>query len=174
MRGKTVIVTGGGSGIGRAAVLLCAEQGASVGILDIDYESAITVAEEARHLGASDAIGVRCDVRMDAEVWEAFAKVEERLGPVYGLFANAGIGTGGGMLHELDYDTWERIINTNLTGIYLACKYAFRSMVASGQGGSIVCTSSPTSFVAEAPGGVPPSPSPKGMFASLLPCLTTH
>lgn len=171
MRGKTVVVTGGGSGIGRAAVLLCAEQGASVGILDIDYESALAVAEEARHLGAPDAIGVRCDVRMDAEVREAFAKVEERLGPVYGLFANAGIGTGGGMLHELDYDTWERIITTNLTGIYLACKYALRSMVASGQGGSIVCTSSPTSFVAQAAGGVPAYSAAKGGVSALVRCL---
>src|SRR5258708_32139942 len=105
MRGKTVIVTGGGSGIGRAAVLLCAEQGASVGILDIDYESALAVAEEARHLGAPDAIGVRCDVRIDAEWREAFAKVEERLGPGDGFFANAGIGPVGGSVDEIGLST---------------------------------------------------------------------
>lgn len=171
MQGKTVVVTGGGAGIGRAAVLLCAEQGANVGILDIDSKGALTIAEEARRRGSPNALGVRCDVRVEAEVQQAYTEIEERLGPVYGLFANAGIGTGGGMLHELDYDTWERIIGTNLTGIFLACKYALRSMVGSGKGGSIVCTSSPAAFVAQAAGGVPAYSAAKGGVSALVRCL---
>lgn len=171
LQGKTVIVTGGGAGIGRAAVLLCAEQGASVGILDINHEAALAVAEEARRSGTAQAVGIRCDVRSEAEVQNAFVQVEERLGPAYGVFANAGIGTGGGMLHELDYAVWEKVISTNLSGIFLTCKYGLRSMLAAGQGGSIVCTSSPTSFIAMAAGGVPAYSAAKGGISALVRCL---
>jgi NAD(P)-dependent dehydrogenase (short-subunit alcohol dehydrogenase family) len=171
MQGKTIVVTGGGSGIGRAAALLCAEQGARVGIVDINEENARTVAEEARRCGAPAAFAVRCDVRFDDQMRDSFAAIEKQLGPLYGLFANAGIGNGGGMLHELDITLWERIITTNLTGIYLACKYALQSMLAAGQGGSIVCTSSPTSFVAQAAGEVPAYSAAKGGVSALVRCL---
>jgi NAD(P)-dependent dehydrogenase (short-subunit alcohol dehydrogenase family) len=87
------------------------------------------------------------------------------------MFANAGIGTGGGMLHELDLATWNRVMAVNLGGIFLCCKYALRSMVESGQGGSIVCTSSPTAFAALAAGGVPAYSSSKGGISSLVRCL---
>lgn len=171
MQGKTVVITGGGSGIGRATALVCAEQGANVGILDIDEEHAQQVAGEARQRGAGKALGLRCDVRSEAEVQQAFAQVEEQLGSVYGLLANAGIGAGGGLLHELDYALWQRVIDVNLTGIFLACKHALRSMLAAQNAGSIVCTSSPTSFIAMAAGGVPAYSASKGGISALIRCL---
>lgn len=171
MQGKTVVITGGGSGIGRATALVCAEQGANVGILDINEEHAQRVVEEARQRGAGKVWSGHCDVRSEAEVQQAFAHIEEQLGPVYGLLANAGIGAGGGLLHELDYELWRKVIDVNLTGIFLACKYALRSMLAAQQGGSVVCTSSPTSFIAMAAGGVPAYSASKGGISALIRCL---
>lgn len=171
LRDRAILVTGGASGIGRAAALLLTERGARVGVLDVDAEGAAEVAEEASRRGAADALGIGCDVSEEAQVAAAFARAEERLGPIVGLFANAGIGTGGGWLHELDADVWRRVIAVNLGGIFLCCKYALRSMVASGKGGSIVCTSSPTAFGGQAAGGVPAYSSAKGGVSSLVRCL---
>ena len=68
MRGKTIVVTGGGSGIGRAVSLLCAEQGANLGILDIHQDRVRLVAEEALGRGANKTLGIPCDVRSEEEV----------------------------------------------------------------------------------------------------------
>src|SRR5919109_3352777 len=95
MRDRVVTVTGGGSGIGRAAVLLAAERGARVVALDIDGESAEAVSEEARGRGAAEALGLTCDVTQEREVEAAMAEAERRLGPLYGMFANAGTDIGG-------------------------------------------------------------------------------
>lgn len=170
-RGQTAIVTGGAAGIGRAAALLLAERGARVAVLDVDGLGAAQVAEEARGRGAPAAVGLRCDVSVEAEVAGAFAAVEEQLGVPTWLFANAGIGAGGGMLHELDLDLWQRVIAINLGGIYLCCKYALRAMVAAGRGGAIVCTSSPTAFGGQAAGGVPAYSAAKGGVSALVRCL---
>ncbi len=171
MRDRTVLVTGGASGIGKATALLLAERGARVGILDRDSEGAAGVAREARDHGAPAAVGIGCDVGREHDVRQAFHQAEEQLGPVFGLFANAGIADGGGLLHELEYDAWKRVIDVNLSGVYLACKYALRSLVASDSRGSIVCTSSPTAFVAQAAGGVPAYSASKAGISALVRCL---
>src|SRR6266511_5525224 len=152
MSDRTVIVTGGGSGIGRAGVLLAAERGASVAALDIDEQSAERSAKEALERGARSAMGIRCDVADEAEVEKAVARVVSELGIPQGVFANAGTDRAG-LVHELSSDHWDQLISVNLTGIYLTCKHALRAMIEGGQGGSIVCTSSPASFVAFAAGG---------------------
>src|SRR5207245_1170214 len=73
MRDKTVIVTGGGAGIGRAVVLLCADRGARVAVLDLDGKAGIRVAEEALARGARSAVGIRCDVSIESEIERAVA-----------------------------------------------------------------------------------------------------
>lgn len=144
-------VTGGGSGIGRAAVLACAERGAGVAVLDLDGVAAQAVAGEAERRGAPAAVGLQCDVRDEASVVAAIGAATEAVGPLRMLVTSAGIDRGG-LVHELDLDQWVDVIGTNLTGTFLACKHSLARMVEHGQGGSIVCLSSPWAEVT-APGG---------------------
>ena len=143
MEDRTIVVTGGGSGIGKATALLCAEKlGARLAVLDVNEAAARDVAEEALSSGAPRALGVGCDVTKESEVEKAFELCTAELGAPDGVFANAGIDTGG-LEHELSYETWDRVLSTNLSGVFLTCKHALRAMLEAGKGGSIVCTSSP-------------------------------
>jgi NAD(P)-dependent dehydrogenase (short-subunit alcohol dehydrogenase family) len=160
---RLVIVTGGGGGIGRATVLLCARRGDRVGILDKNGERAREAADAALAEGAGGAMGLECDVTSEAQVAEAMERTKERFGAPYGIFANAGIDVGG-LIHEMPLERWQQILDTNLTGIFLICKHGLRQMLAAGVSGSIVCTSSPTGFVALAAGGSGASALPRERF----------
>ncbi|GAA3776842.1 SDR family oxidoreductase [Microbacterium kribbense] len=164
------VVTGGSSGIGRAAALLLAEKGGSVGILDVQDDAAEDTAQEARRIGAADARAYHCDVTDEAEVQATLAKVRTELGAPRGLFANAGIDRGG-LLHELSLARWESVIQTNLTGVFLTCKHVLAAMIDAGNGGSIVCTSSPGGFVAFSAGGAAAYSASKGGISSLVRCM---
>lgn len=167
---RVVIVTGGGAGIGRAASLLLAERGARVAVLDMDRDAANSVAQEALNCGAAQAIGVHVDVRLEEEVERAFAAAEQHLGPISGLFANAGVDIGG-RIDKLSTEIWQRVIDTNLNGVYYSCKYAVQSLLASGRGGSIVCTSSPAASVAFGAGGGGAYSASKGGISALVRAL---
>jgi NAD(P)-dependent dehydrogenase (short-subunit alcohol dehydrogenase family) len=105
-------------------------------------------------------------------VASAFAETVKSLGPgsLYGVFANAGMDTGG-FLHELPFDTWRRVLDTNLTGVYLTCKYALQHLIQAGTGGSIVCTSSPAASVAFAAGGAGAYSASKGGISAMMRCM---
>jgi len=167
MHDKTVIVTGGGAGIGRAAVLLCADRGARIAVLDLDVKVAAGVAQEALARGARAAVGIGCDVSIESEVEKAVTESCHQLGPLDGVFANAGMDQGG-VLHELPIDVWQRVLATNLNGVYFTCKHAVRAMLAAGRGGSIVCTSSPAAFVAFSAGGAGAYSASKGAVSALV------
>ncbi|HEY7306749.1 MAG TPA: SDR family oxidoreductase [Bryobacteraceae bacterium] len=167
---RTIVVTGGGSGIGRAVVLACARRGDTVAVLDKNGDSAKRAADEALAQGGAKATGLECDVTSEEQIEQAFAATAEQLGPPYGLFANAGIDTGG-LIHELPLSTWRLVIETNLTGVYLSCKHALRAMLAAGVAGSIVCTSSPTGFVALAAGGAGVYSATKAGISALVRCM---
>ena len=164
---ETIMVTGAASGIGRAVALACAERGARVAVLDIDADAVGQVADEARRLGAPDAVPLTCDVSEEGEVEEAFAQCVGRLGTPSGLHANAGIEINQ-PAHLMALADWQRVLQVNLTGIFLCCRQAIRAMISGGQGGSIVCTSSPSAFVGFAGGGNSAYGASKGGISALV------
>ena len=171
MENQVIVLTGGGSGIGKSTALLCAEKlGARLAVLDIDESAARDVADEAVSRGAPHAIGIGCDVTDESQVEKAFERCTAELGAPDAVFANAGIDIGG-LEHELSYETWDRVLSTNLSGVFLTCKHALRAMLGAGKGGSIVCTSSPAASVALAAGGTGAYSASKGGVSALVRCL---
>lgn len=135
LRGKTAIVTGGGAGIGRAISLRLAREGARVVVADIDLNAArVTVASIAE--GGGSAIAVATDVCDAAAVERMVRDTVSVYGGLDILVNNAGVGTDGDVV-ELSEAEWQRVLDVNLTGVFLCCKYAIPAMKNSG-GGSIV------------------------------------
>jgi len=144
LNGRRAIVTGGGSGIGRAAALKLAEGGASVAVLDVNVEAAQQVVASIIAAGGK-AIALFANVADEAQVANAVSKAEERFGGLDTVIANAGI-----LLLErdviatdLDLETWRQCIDVNLTGMFLTCKHGLRALKRNGNG-SVVITASPT------------------------------
>ena len=167
---RTIVVTGGAEGIGRAVVLLCAARGDKVAILDKCSEGAKATAEEALKRGAKSALNLTCDVTQEEQIENAFEAICAKLGTPYGLFTSAGIDIGG-LVHELPAAIWRQVFETNLTGTFLACKYALKRMRQAEVPGSIVCASSPTGSVALAAGGSGAYSATKGGISSLVRCM---
>ena len=167
---RTIVVTGGADGIGRAVVLLCAARGDSIAVLDKNAEAAKTTAVEAVKRGAKAALGLSCDVASEEQIEKAFEIIWKKMGAPYGLFTSAAIDLGG-LVHELPAATWRQVLDTNLSGTFLACKHAIRKMRQTDIPGSIVCASSPTGFVALAAGGTGAYSATKGGISALVRCM---
>jgi NAD(P)-dependent dehydrogenase (short-subunit alcohol dehydrogenase family) len=145
--GRVVVVTGAASGIGRAAALQFAREGALVAALDIDLQGAVSTCADVE-VGGGTALPYRCDVSNDESVREVLAEVEEESGkPLSVLFANAGIEGPLGFAPDISVEAWDHVIGVNLRGPFLCARYAIPSMRRNG-GGSIVITGSNSCFVA--------------------------
>jgi 3-oxoacyl-[acyl-carrier protein] reductase len=149
LAGRRAIVTGGGSGIGRASALRLAAEGARVAVLDKRVELADTAAQEIRAAGG-EALALACDVGVEPEVEAATRAAAEAFGGLDALFANAGT-SGAGWIHELALEDWDAVLRVNLTGVFLAAKHAIPHLLDAG-GGSVVTTGSIASVVV-GPGG---------------------
>lgn len=134
--GKVVIVTGAGSGIGRAAARVFADEGARVALFDLDPEGN----DETRRLIGGDARTWTCDVSDDASVAAAVAGVVDSFGRLDCAFNNAGIEMANKLVPDLDAADWARMMGINLTGVFLCMKYQTQAM--KGAGGAIVNNSS--------------------------------
>jgi NAD(P)-dependent dehydrogenase (short-subunit alcohol dehydrogenase family) len=121
------IVTGAGSGIGRAAALALARKGWSVVLAGRRAEPLAQVATEAASCGAR-ALAVPTDVTDLTSVRALFARTEEAFGRLDLLFNNAGIGAPAVPLEELSFEQWQAVLQTNLTGAFLCTQEAFRLM----------------------------------------------
>lgn len=152
LAGKRVIITGAGSGMGRAAALRFAQEGARVGLLDTNETHLADVAAAVAATGG-DALPLAADVTDEAQVEAAVAEAVARWGGLDTIVANAAIQLFGqdDRADRLTAGVWRKTIDVNLTGIFLACKHGIKAILASG-GGSVICTASPTSLYGLAPG----------------------
>ncbi|PLR96845.1 SDR family oxidoreductase [Bacillus sp. T33-2] len=139
LKGKVAVITGAGSGIGRAAALKLAECGAKIVMVEIEGNRAEKVKEEAGQKG-SEAVIVEADVSEAESVRNVFKMAEKTWGRVDIVFANAGINGVLAPIEDLEPEEWDRTINTNLRGTFLTVKYAVPIMKKTG--GSIIITSS--------------------------------
>jgi NAD(P)-dependent dehydrogenase (short-subunit alcohol dehydrogenase family) len=141
LNGRVAIVTGGGSGIGRAICEAMAAEGASVAVLDLNGAAA---EETARSIGG---LGIELDVSHASECRDAVTRVASRLGPPTVLVCSAAYFAKRVPLADLADDVWEKTLTVNITGHFNMCKQCIPLMIGAG-GGSIVHISSTMANVA--------------------------
>ncbi len=139
--GKAVLITGGSTGIGRATALAFAKAGAKVAIADVNEAAANEVVQAIRNLQA-EAIFIKTDVSQSADVQNMVKTVIGTFGRLDCAFNNAGVSGDQLPIHETSEELWQRVININLTGVWLCLKYEITAMLQAGYGGAIVNTSS--------------------------------
>jgi dihydroanticapsin dehydrogenase len=138
--GKTVVVGGGSTGIGAAAVEGFARAGANVVVTDVADEIGDSLVRSLTSEG-HHAVYRHCDVSNEADVDGVFSWVHETYGSLDVVYANAGIEWVKDVRHT-SLQEWQRVLNVNLTGMFLICRAALRTM-CDQESGSIVMTSSP-------------------------------
>ena len=132
---KVSLITGAGSGIGRASALLFAAEGSRVAVADIDH----TAAQETTRQIAADggaAADFRVDVTDPADGERLAGAVMGRFGAIDVLFNNAGI-AGIGVLHETSVELWDRVMAVNVRGVFLIARAVLPYMIAAGHGSII-------------------------------------
>jgi len=137
---RVAIITGGGSGIGRATALRFAAEGARVLVSDIDAAAAEAVAREILDLNGS-AVAVTADVSSAADAEMLAARAVAEYGQLDILHNNAGISRPGPFVGDAEETYWDAVMAVNLKGVFLCSKYAVREMLKGGRG-SIVNTAS--------------------------------
>ena len=144
--GKVCVITGAGSGQGRAAALRFAEEGASVVIAEVDTATGAAAADEIAAAGG-EAVCVQTDVSVEDDWRRVIAEAGDRFGGVDVLYNNAAVApVEDGSVVDVPLEVWDRILAVNLTGPMLGCRHAIPEMLRRG-GGSIINTSSIRAFV---------------------------
>ena len=133
VRDKTALVTGAGSGIGRASARAFAREGARVLCADIDTQAGQDTVQAIREAGG-EAEFSRCDVSEEEQVASMLRQLIERWGRLDCALNNAGITGRGGPLHELPLEEWTRVLQVNLTGVFLCMRHELARMQAQGAG----------------------------------------
>lgn len=139
MTGKVALITGAGSGIGKAAALLLAREGVRVVAISRTDEDISETVDEIKKAGG-EAIAVAADISKPDDMQRAYATLDQTYGRLDIVFANAGINGVWAPIDELDVDEWNKTISINLTGTFLTVKYAVPLLKR--QGGAIIITSS--------------------------------
>jgi NAD(P)-dependent dehydrogenase (short-subunit alcohol dehydrogenase family) len=139
LRDRVALVTGGGEGIGRAAAILLAREGAKVAVLGRHVENLLPVVGEIEEAGG-EAMAVEADISDAARMERAVGEIVERWGRLDVVFANAGINGVWAPLEELEPEEWAETVSVNLTGTFHTVKYAVPHLKK--RGGSVIVTSS--------------------------------
>jgi NAD(P)-dependent dehydrogenase (short-subunit alcohol dehydrogenase family) len=139
LKDKRVIITGAGKGIGRAAALLFAVEGAAVAVVDLDPAGGEETVRQIAAAGGTAAC-YAADVRRANQVQRLVTDVVARFGGIDVLYNNAGINLSA-TVTETSEDDWERIMAVNVKSVYLTCRFVIPHMVAAG-GGCIINTAS--------------------------------
>ena len=149
--GKVALITGAGSGIGRATAKIFAREGAKLLIADIVEDAGNETLGIVKDSGAS-AIFMKVDVSQENAAEAMVAKVVETYGRLDCAFNNAGIEGEGAVTHKCTMANWSRVIAINLTGVWLCMKAEIDQMLKQGGGGAVVNTSSMAGLVGSAGG----------------------
>jgi NAD(P)-dependent dehydrogenase (short-subunit alcohol dehydrogenase family) len=161
LTGKRAIVTGAGSGIGRASAMLFAAEGARV--LAVDRSESVHETAAAIREAGGQAESMTADAGLESDVQACVARAVVAFGGLDVFYANAGVSGGDVALADQTPEIWMEVLRVNLIGPFLAIKHASPIMVAQGHG-SIVCTASVAGLRANA-GGHPYSASKAGVIS---------
>ncbi len=145
--GKVAIITGAGSGFGRATSRLFTQEGATVLVVDIDKAGAEATVTEIEQQQAGAASTFVADVTKSADVAGMVRAAVERYGKLDIIFNNAGIGGEITGIDKMEEENWDRVMATNVKSVFLGAKYAFPELVKNG-GGVILNTASVSAVVA--------------------------
>ena len=138
--GKVALVTGAGSGIGKAAALLLAREGARVGVLSHTESEVRCIADEIAAAGGQ-AVPLVADISVSDQMKEATERLVRTFGRLDIVFANAGINGVWAPIDELQPEEWDRTIGTNLTGTYLTLHHTVPHLKRAGRGSVIITAS---------------------------------
>ncbi|MEO7247803.1 MAG: SDR family oxidoreductase, partial [Novosphingobium sp.] len=141
LEGKITVITGAGSGMGKAMAHRFAAEGAKLVLADISGKQVDVAADVG-----SGAIAVACDVADEEQVKALIKAAEDHFGKIDVLCNNAGFGGGMAPLHKQTSEHWDKIHNVNIRGVFLGMKYGIISMLESG-GGAIVNTGSASAVI---------------------------
>ncbi|UZJ76879.1 SDR family NAD(P)-dependent oxidoreductase [Fictibacillus sp. KU28468] len=140
LQGKTAVITGGGGGIGRAAALLFAKEGAKLAIADVKEDFGEETVRLIREQGGQ-AIFIKTNVTDSKQVKKVIDAAISEFGALHILFNNAGIGNPEVKSTDLPEEEWDRIVDINLKGVFLGIKHGVPELIKAG-GGVIINTSS--------------------------------
>ncbi|WP_025896831.1 SDR family oxidoreductase [Sneathiella glossodoripedis] len=141
--GKIALVTGAGSGLGRATAIMLQKEGAKVVVTDINIESA----RETADLIGQDVLALEQDVTSEDRWKEVLEETKNHFGGLNILVNNAGIG-GGSDVENTDFETWKKVHSVDLDAVFLGCKYAISYMEDTDGAGSIINISSIAGIIA--------------------------
>ena len=150
LHGKTALVTGGSSGIGKTVALAYLQAGAQVAVAARNSEALHKVADELATASGARVVPICCDVTQPEQVRSMVQTVIAELGGIDIAVCNAGIVSVAGIL-EMPSEEFQRIQNTNVTGVFLTAQAAARAMVEQGRGGVIINTASMSGHIINIP-----------------------
>ena len=150
LEGKTAVVTGGTSCIGRCVADYLASAGANIVIISQHLDASEKVAAQIAKEYGKKTLGLAFDVTDEEAVAAAFVTITEKFGAAEILFNNAGININGGAL-DLNYADWKRILDVNINGVFLMARAFAKELIAANKKGSVINTASISASIVNLP-----------------------